>query len=49
MKLFIGLLLSLSFFSGKAQSTFQDSLKQQLVKDWERAKAYTREYRGHAG
>jgi uncharacterized damage-inducible protein DinB len=44
MNLFFTLLLSSSFFSIAAQNIPGDSLKQQMVKDWERAKAYTQEY-----
>ncbi len=44
MKLFFSLLLSLCFFSGTGQNAIGDSLTQQLVKEWERAKSYTREY-----
>lgn len=44
MKLICCLLLSLCFLSGKSQNTFRDSLKNQLVADWIRAKAYTQEY-----
>jgi uncharacterized damage-inducible protein DinB len=44
MKLFFTLLLTSSFFSLRAQNVTSDSLKEQMVKDWERAKAYTREY-----
>jgi uncharacterized damage-inducible protein DinB len=44
MRLFLSVLLYLSFFSVPAQNSFKDSLKQQLVKDWTRAKAYTHEY-----
>ena len=44
MKLFFSLLLSLGFFSAYAQNALGDSLKQQLVNDWIRAKSYTQEY-----
>jgi uncharacterized damage-inducible protein DinB len=44
MKLFFGLLFTLSVFSVNAQNALGDSLKQQLIQDWERAKAYTQEY-----
>jgi uncharacterized damage-inducible protein DinB len=44
MKLFISLLLSLCWFTSTAQNHFNENLKQQIVKDWERAKAYTQEY-----
>ncbi|HZI53525.1 MAG TPA: DinB family protein [Chitinophagaceae bacterium] len=44
MKPFFSLLLSLSIFFVKAQNLPDDLLKQQLMNDWERAKAYTLEY-----
>ena len=44
MKLFFFLLLTLCIFFVKAQNSSNDLLKQQLVNDWERAKAYTQEY-----
>jgi uncharacterized damage-inducible protein DinB len=44
MKLFFSLLLTLGFFSANAQNALGDSLKQQLVGDWVRAKLYTQEY-----
>ena len=44
MKLLLTLLLSSSLFSVTAQSITNDSLRQRMVKDWERAKAYTLEY-----
>jgi uncharacterized damage-inducible protein DinB len=44
MKLFVGLLLSLFIISAKSQTPLNETLKQQLVKDWERAKSYTQEY-----
>ena len=44
MKLSFSLLLTLCFFFLNAQESSNDLLKQQLVKDWERAKAYTQEY-----
>ncbi len=43
MKLYLSLLLSLLFFSATSQ-TLNDTLKQQLIKDWGRAKVYTQEY-----
>jgi uncharacterized damage-inducible protein DinB len=43
MRLYLSLLLSLFFFSAVSQ-TLNDSLKQQLIKDWARAKVYTQEY-----
>src|SRR5678815_1082596 len=44
MKPFFSLLLTLCIFFVKAQNSSNDLLKQQLVNDWERAKAYTQEY-----
>jgi uncharacterized damage-inducible protein DinB len=44
MKLFLTLLLSSFYFSVAAQNFTNDSLKQQMVRNWERAKAYTIEY-----
>lgn len=44
MKPFLSLLLSVSLYPVTAQNTINETLKQQMVKDWERAKAYTLEY-----
>jgi hypothetical protein len=44
MKLVFSLALSLCFLSATAQNPLEDTLKQQMLKDWERAKAYTQEY-----
>ena len=44
MKLFFNLLFTLSFFSVTAQDTLNETLKKQLVKEWERAKVYTQQY-----
>jgi uncharacterized damage-inducible protein DinB len=44
MKLFFSLLLSLWWVTSGAQNHSNENLKQQCVRDWERAKAYTREY-----
>jgi uncharacterized damage-inducible protein DinB len=44
MKLFLSLFLSTCFIAVAAQSTLNETLTQQMVKDWERAKAYTQEY-----
>ena len=44
MKIFFCLLLSLVALSASAQNALGDSLKQQLLRDWERAKSYTQEY-----
>lgn len=44
MRFFLSLLLSLYFFSTTAQTSLNESLKQQMLKDWERAKIYTQEY-----
>ena len=43
MKLF-SLLLLLCCFTSTAQNVSNENLKQQIVRDWERAKAYTQEY-----
>jgi uncharacterized damage-inducible protein DinB len=44
MKLFFSLLFALGAFSVNAQNALGDSLKQQMIQDWERAKSYTDEY-----
>jgi len=44
MKLFFSLLLLFCFFSGAAQNLLNETLKQQMIKDWERAKTYSQEY-----
>ena len=44
MKLYLSILFSLCFYSGIAQNPLIDTLKQQMVRNWERAKAYTQEY-----
>src|SRR5688500_1972660 len=44
MKSFFSLFLTLCIFFVKAQNSPNDLLKQQLINDWERAKAYTQEY-----
>ncbi len=44
MKLFLTSLLFVFAISSFAQSNLNETLKQQLVKDWERAKTYTQEY-----
>src|SRR6187401_292915 len=44
MKPFFSLLLTLCILSVEAQNSPNDLLKQQLIIDWERAKAYTQEY-----
>jgi uncharacterized damage-inducible protein DinB len=44
MKLFFSLLFTLGAFSAGAQNALGDSIKQQLIQDWERAKTYTQEY-----
>jgi len=44
MKLIFSLLLSTCFITVTAQSTLNETLKQQMIMDWERAKAYTQEY-----
>lgn len=42
MKLLVALLVLL--FSNSISAQFADSVKAQLIKDWQRAKAYTKEY-----
>lgn len=37
-------LFIVSFFSVAVKAQFADSVKAQLIRDWERAKAYTKEY-----
>jgi len=44
MKLISSLLFSFCFFPATAQNSLNETLKQQLVKDWERAKVYTQQY-----
>ena len=44
MKALFTLVLWSSFFVASAQNSLQEILRQQLVQDWERAKAYTQEY-----
>ena len=44
MKLFLSMLFTLCYFSSTAQSVLKETLKQQMLKDWGRAKAYTQEY-----
>jgi len=44
MKLFFSLPVLLCTFFLNAQNSPNDLLKQQLINDWERAKAYTQEY-----
>jgi len=44
MKLLFNLLLLFCFFFATAQNSLAQNLQQQLITDWERAKAYTREY-----
>jgi uncharacterized damage-inducible protein DinB len=44
MKLVFRLLLLSCFFFATTQKSLAQSLRQQLVTDWERAKAYTQEY-----
>jgi uncharacterized damage-inducible protein DinB len=44
MKSFFSLLFSLCVCSGIAQNSLNDALKQQMIKEWERAKLYTQEY-----
>ena len=44
MKLLLTLLLFISGFVVLAQDSLSMTLKQQIIKDWQRAKAYTQEY-----
>ena len=44
MKVLLKLMLCLCFFSATAQTSLTETLKQQMLKDWERAKVYTQEY-----
>ena len=44
MKLFVCVLLLTGSFSVRAQSGLSDTLRQQLIRDWQRAKDYTDEY-----
>jgi len=44
MKVISSLLFAFCFFSATAQNSLNETLKQQLVKDWERAKIYTQQY-----
>jgi uncharacterized damage-inducible protein DinB len=44
MRIVFSVFVLLLAMSGKAQGSLGESVKQQLVKDWERAKAYTGEY-----
>jgi uncharacterized damage-inducible protein DinB len=44
MKSFFSILFSMCFFSAIAQNSLNEALKQQMLKEWERAKVYTQEY-----
>jgi uncharacterized damage-inducible protein DinB len=44
MKLFLSLLFSSCVFSLTAQKPLNETLKQQMLKDWDRAKVYTQQY-----
>jgi uncharacterized damage-inducible protein DinB len=44
MKIFFNLLFLLCFFSAAAQCPLHETLKQQMLKEWERAKMYTQQY-----
>jgi len=44
MKLLLSFLYFIAALSSFAQNNLNEGLKQQLVKDWERAKSYTQEY-----
>ena len=44
MRVLFNLLLCLYFFSATGQTSLNETLKQQMLKDWQRAKTYTQEY-----
>jgi uncharacterized damage-inducible protein DinB len=44
MKLYFSILFLFYSFSGIAQNATADTLKKQMIRDWERAKTYTQEY-----
>jgi len=44
MKIYSSILLAFCCFSSAAQIVSNQNLKQQIIRDWERAKAYTQEY-----
>src|SRR5215470_17586928 len=44
MKLLVTILLSMCSLFTTAQNCLNDTLKQQMIRDWERAKDYTLEY-----
>src|SRR5215831_16350643 len=44
MKFIFSLLFVMSTCAVFAQGTLNETIKQQMLKDWERAKAYTKEY-----
>jgi uncharacterized damage-inducible protein DinB len=44
MRTIFSLLLSFCFFAAAAQTSLNETLKQQMLKEWERAKVYTQEY-----
>jgi uncharacterized damage-inducible protein DinB len=44
MKNILSFLIILSSLSSPAQNSLGESVKDQMIKDWERAKAYTQEY-----
>jgi len=44
MRVLFNLLFCLYFFSAAGQTSLNETLKQQMLKDWQRAKTYTQEY-----
>jgi len=44
MKLLLKLALCLCFFSAQGQTSLSETLKEQMLKEWQRAKSYTQEY-----
>ena len=44
MKLLLSLLFPICFFTSAAQTTSNETLKELMIKEWERARAYTQEY-----
>jgi len=44
MKLLLSVLFTFCVFTSTAQTSLNESLKQLMIKEWERARAYTQEY-----
>jgi hypothetical protein len=44
MRLLPKLTLCLCFFSAQGQTSLSEALKEQMLKEWQRAKSYTYEY-----